>query len=72
MAALSLYTAVLTPGCQRSLFLHLHRLPAAGRDVVVDALVVVVHRHGQNLLRIGLAHDILVEVSINLRKRQTQ
>lgn len=33
---------------------------------MVDALVVVVHRHGEHLLRVILTDNSLVEVLVNL------
>lgn len=58
-----------TSRCEGRLLLHFHLLPTSGWDVVVDALVVVVHRHCQHLLGVRLADDVLVEVSVDLRQR---
>lgn len=60
---------ILTSRCEGRLLLHFHLLPTSGWDVVVDALVVVVHRHCQHLLGVRLADDVLVEVSIDLKQR---
>lgn len=58
-----------TSRCEGRLLLHFHLLPTSGWDVVVDALVVVVHRHCQHLLGVRLADDVLVEVSVDLKQR---
>lgn len=67
-----LLLALLTPGSEGVLFLHLHLLPAARRDVVVDPLVVVVHSHRQHLLGIRLANYILIQVGIDLVENEQE
>lgn len=64
----SVLPVILTARCERWLLLRLHLLPTAGWDVVVDALVVVVHGDGEHLLGVRLANDVLVEVSVYLKQ----
>lgn len=59
----------LTTRSERRLLLHLHLLPTSSWDVVVDALVVIVHGHRQHLLGVGLADDILVQVREDLKHK---
>ena len=61
-----------TPWREGGLLLHLHLLPASGGDIVVDPLVMVIHSYCQDLLGIGLANNILIEVGIDLFGKKKQ
>lgn len=57
----------LTPGRNGGMFLRFGRLSSGWRDVVVDSFVVIVDRHRQHLLSMGLANNILIQIGIDLR-----
>ena len=42
--------------------------PFGGRRLLLDALVVVVHRHGERLLRVVLSNTIQVELTFDFRR----
>lgn len=66
-------SAVQTSRSEGGLFLHLHLLlSGACRHVVVDAFIMVVNSHCQNLLGMVLAHNILIQISKNLRENKNR
>ncbi len=66
-------SAVQTSRSEGGLFLHLHLLlPGACRHVVVDAFIMIVHGHRQNLLSMILTHNILIKISIDLQENKSR
>lgn len=63
-------TVILTTRCERRLLFQLYMLSASSRDVVIDALVVIVYGNCQHFFCVGLANNIFVEVGVYLKTKK--
>jgi len=67
------HTHTQTSRSEGGLFLRLHLLLSGARGhVVVDAFIMVVNGHRQNLLSMVLTHNILIQISIDLRENKNK